>query len=87
MAAMSTQSLHEALARLHTELQGAPELDDESRKLLADIAADIGRARGAVGDVVHATRLESLAVRFEAGHPTLAATLRGIADALGRVGL
>ena len=84
MAAMSNQSLHEALARLHAELQDTPKLDDESRQLLEAVSADIGRARGDTG---HVSRLEELAVRFEAGHPELAAQLRGIADALGRIGL
>lgn len=84
---MSNQTLHEALARLHAELQGSPQLDAESRRLLDEIAADIGRARSTVGDEAHASRLEELAVSFEAGHPDLAARLRGIADALGRIGL
>ena len=84
---MTTQSLHEALARLRTVLQGSPQLDDESRQLLAEISAEIGRAGGGSVDAVHASRLESLAVRFEAGHPEVAARVRGIADALARVGL
>jgi hypothetical protein len=84
MAAMSNQSLNEALARLHAELQGSPQLDAESRRLLEAVGADIGRARGDTG---HVSRLEELAVRFEAGYPELAAQLRGIADALGRIGL
>ena len=87
MAAMSNQTLHAALARLHTELQGTPQLDGESRQLLAEIAADIGRVSGGTGDTVHASRLESLAMRFGVEHPELAARLRGIADALGRVGV
>ena len=84
---MSNETLRAALARLHTELQGAPRLDAESQQLLGDITADIERLRGGGGDTPHASRLESLAVRFEAGHPALAASLREIADALGRVGL
>jgi hypothetical protein len=84
MAPMSNQSLHETLARLHAELQDSPKLDAESRRLLEEVSADIGRARGDAG---HVPRLEELAVRFEAGYPELAARLRGIADALGRVGL
>ena len=91
MAGMSNESLHEALARLHAELKSAPQLDDESRRLLQAIAADVGRvSKGTTGDaadVGHAPRLEALAVRFEAGYPALAARLRGIADALGRIGL
>jgi hypothetical protein len=87
IACMSRESLHAALVKLHEELQSATQLDSESRRLLDELAADIGRARGATADAGHAPRLEALAVRFEAGHPELAARLRGIADALGRVGL
>ena len=89
---MSNQTLREALARLHGELQGATQLDEESTRLLQEIAADVARLRGgavggAGGELPHASRLEALAVRFETGHPTLAANLREIADALGRVGV
>lgn len=84
MSGMSKESLHDALARLHAELQAAPQLDDEARRLLAAVSEDIGRT---TGSAAHAPRLEALAVRFEADHPALAARLRGIADALGRVGL
>jgi hypothetical protein len=87
IASMSRESLHAALAKLHEELQGATQLDTESRRLLDELAADIGRARSESADATHAPRLEALAVQFEAGHPDLAARLRGIADALGRVGL
>jgi hypothetical protein len=88
MAPMSNQTLHDALARLHSELRAAPQLDEESRRLLQEIAADIGRTSGAsTPDSGHAPRLEALAVRFEAGHPALAARLRGIVDALARIGL
>jgi len=84
MSDMSKETLHEAIARLHDELRDAPQLDDESRRMLQQMAGEVGRA--AAGEA-HAPRLEALAVRFEAGHPSLAASLRGIADALGRVGL
>jgi len=91
---MSKRTLDEALLKLHAELQGAPRLDADSRRLLDTITADIERARtggaqagGAATDEAHASRLEELAVRFEADHPELAARLRGIADALGRIGL
>jgi Domain of unknown function (DUF4404) len=72
---------------LHQELQGSPRLDAESRRLLDELTADMSRAREATDSDAHASRLEALAVRFEAGHPDLAASLRGIADALGRIGL
>lgn len=84
MASMSKESLHDAIARLHAELRDTPQLDDESRRLLRQVAGDAG---GATDSGAHAPRLEELAVRFEASHPSLAASLRGIADALGRIGL
>jgi Domain of unknown function (DUF4404) len=84
---MSSESLHAALAKLHAELQGSPQLDPEARRLLDELAGDIRRARGTADPDAHVPRLEALAARFEAGHPELAASLRGIADALGRVGL
>ena len=83
---MDTPDLHAALARLHAELSSAPQLDAESRSLLLEIAADIERLRGRAGDAPHSSRLESLAVGFEAGHPALAASLREIVDALTRIG-
>jgi hypothetical protein len=86
MAAMDTPDLHAALARLHAELNSAPQLDAESRRLLLEIAGDIERLIGRVGDARHSSRLESLAVDFEAGHPALAASLRDIVDLLTRIG-
>jgi hypothetical protein len=84
MAAMSKESLHDAIARLNAELRDMPQLDDESRLMLQRIAGDAGRESDSG---VHAPRLEAMAVRFEASHPSLAASLRGIADALERIGL
>ncbi len=55
--------------------------------MLDELTGDITRAREASSSEAHASRLEALAARFEAGYPDLAASLRGIADALGRIGL
>jgi ABC-type transporter Mla subunit MlaD len=78
-------------------------LDAESRQLLATVMRDIGRALDkadratddadrTLDDVsaaaaAHTPRLESLAVRFEAGHPALAEALRGLIDALVKAGI
>jgi len=78
-------------------------LDSESRQLLTTVMRDIERALdradraldkvdGALDDasaaaVAHTPRLESLAVRFEAGHPTIAETLRELIDALVKAGI
>jgi hypothetical protein len=78
-------------------------LDGESRQLLTTAMRDIERAldradRGmdkaddALDEVsaaaaAHSPRLESLAVRFEAGHPAIAEALRELIDALVKAGI
>jgi hypothetical protein len=78
-------------------------LDAESRRLLAKVMRDLeraldradsamDRADDAVDDVsaaaaAHSPRLESLAVRFEAGHPAIAEVLRALVDALVKAGI
>lgn len=84
---MDTPDLRAALARLHADLSSTPQLDAESRRLLLEIAADIQRLSARAGAAPHSSRLESLAAGFEAGHPELAASLRGIVDALTRIGV
>jgi hypothetical protein len=90
---MSSQELHDMLARLHAELQRAHNLDDGDRELLRGIAADFERLGGAESapaapaDSAHLPRLEALAVKFESGHPALAGSLRDFIDALARVGM
>jgi len=86
---MTQESLRELLARVHERLStvGAA-LDAESRQLLATLMRDIERLDpGAQGAAAHTTRLESLAVKFEAGHPGLAEALRQLIDALGKAGI
>jgi Domain of unknown function (DUF4404) len=95
---MSQESLRDLLARLHERLSGSASVDRESRALLGTVMRDIERAlapgaalqAGAAAPVpaaAHAPRLESLAVRFEAGHPGLAELLRELIDALGKAGI
>ena len=78
-------------------------LDVESRKLLGSAMRDIERALDRADGVMdkadlalddasaavaaHSPRLESLAVRFEAGHPAIAETLRELIDALVKAGI
>ncbi len=100
---MGEESLRELLARLHEQLgvSGAA-VDAESRRLLATVMRDIertlepasqsvgeGDSRGVSSTIAapHAPRLELLAARFEAGHPTLAETLRELIDALVTAGI
>jgi Domain of unknown function (DUF4404) len=91
---MTQERLRELLARVREHLSAGDAVDPESRRQLGGVANDIeqalgrnvadptaGRAAGA------APRLEALAVRFEAGHPALAETLREIIDALVKAGI
>ncbi|MBW4050244.1 MAG: DUF4404 family protein [Proteobacteria bacterium] len=91
---VSEESLRELLARVHERLGQAGSVDPESRKLLSTLVRDIDRALGRGGAAgtagaagSHATRLESLAVRFEADHPGVAEVIREVIDALVRVGI
>jgi predicted component of type VI protein secretion system len=94
---MAEESLRELLARLHQQLGARGRaLDVESRQLLTTVMRDIERALdpagqavedSSVGAAAHSPRLESLAVRFEAGHPALAEALRELIDALVKAGI
>ena len=82
---MSSEQLNSLLQRLHEELARAATLDDESRRLLGVVVTDIERLGLATPTTPGG--LESLAVRFEADHPAVAATLRQVGDLLGKAGI
>ncbi len=93
---MAEESLRELLARLHEQLGArGGALDAESRQLLGAVMRDIEAALDRAGPVqdttaaaaAHTPRLESLAVRFEAGHPAMAEALRELVDALVKAGI
>jgi Domain of unknown function (DUF4404) len=91
---MSDVDLRELLAQLHSRLSRAKKLDPESRELLETVADDIrgalaGKTAGRNGpaEPSHESRLEELAVRFEADHPALAEVLRELTDALAKAGI
>jgi len=89
---MSAAKLRDTLAALQEQLRRAPALDDEARVALRSVTADITRllaspTGSAAVDPGQAHRLESFAVRFEAGHPGLAASLREVVDLLGKAGV
>ncbi|MCZ8130839.1 MAG: DUF4404 family protein [Steroidobacteraceae bacterium] len=80
------------LQRLHAELAGSTTLDAESRRLLGVVLEDIRRLEpdrlaATAAEAPTPGGLEALAVRFEAEHPSLAASLRQIADVLGKAGI
>lgn len=94
---MARESLQELLARVHTRLAASRAVDPQSQQLLATVMRDIERALASTATTsdnaaegvaaAHRPRLETLAVRFEAGHPALAEALRELVDALGKAGI
>lgn len=87
------RNLRDLLARLRERLSQS-RLDPESHKHLATLVQDIdstlgeGGAQHAAGTGrKHTHRLESLAVRFEVDHPSLAEVIREVIDALVRGGV
>ena len=91
---MSDGDLDDLLAQLHARLSRTKKLDPESRELLLTVSEDIRQAlagkpsrRKRSGPTSHESRLEALAVRVEADHPTLAEALREITDALAKAGV
>jgi len=96
------ESLQVLLARIHERLNEVGSVDAGSRELLTQVMGDIERALAAQGaptlgapaqgtpvpaTEANTSRLEALAVRFEADHPALAATLRRLVDLLSEVGI
>jgi hypothetical protein len=94
---MDQKSLRERLAKLHAELSNAHQQNPASRPSLGEILPDVQRmmdqpagAAGAAGASVDKSlreRLESVAVQFEAEHPTLAASARRLIELLNEVGI
>jgi hypothetical protein len=83
---MAQDRLRELLARVR-EPQRAGALDGESQHLFSSVIRDVEIALGSGRAAAQAPRLESLAARFEAGHPKLAETLRELVDALVKAGI
>jgi hypothetical protein len=93
------ESLQTLLAKVHERLNEAGTVDVASRELLGQVMEDIDRALrqgGGVGASTaavaasaeeHTPRLEALAVRFEADHPSLSALLNRLVDLLGKAGI
>ncbi len=78
---MTSSQLPDLLRKLHAELASAETLDPESRALLKTVAQDLSKFES------HVSTARSLAVRFEAKHPDVAAVLRELADTLGKAGI
>jgi Domain of unknown function (DUF4404) len=98
-----SSELQQSLTKLHATLSSSPAVDAGSRQSLRDVLGDIERllktpATPSVPAASRApeappeadspsSRLEALTARFDAGHPTLSASLREFIDLLGRAGL
>jgi hypothetical protein len=97
------ESLQALLGRVHERLNESGSVDSGSRELLAQLMGDIERALQQPGGSAgkpggarapsapvadkHTSRLESLAVKFEAEHPALAESLYRLADLLDKAGI
>jgi hypothetical protein len=83
------ESLQILLGKVHERLKEAGSVDAGSREQLKQVMGDIEKALGPSGGVpeTNTSRLEALAVRFEADHPSLAASLRRLVDLLAEVGI
>jgi hypothetical protein len=93
---MDPNELRREIAKLQTDLATADRVDPESRELLGQIMRDItrltesapsGRVPAGRGADRLTDKLELAAVRFEADHPSVAATARRLVDLLGKAGL
>lgn len=88
------ESLQALLGKVRERLNESDTVDAGSHELLRQVMGDIERtlASGAGPGTQSTTqpntsRVEALAVRFEADHPSLAASLRQLAGLLNEVGI
>jgi hypothetical protein len=89
---MDKDSLRDLVSKLHSEMTDALRADPKSREKLGEMMQDINRLidKPAAAGAAHGSlpeRLERIAIRFEADHPTLAASARRLVDLLGEVGI
>jgi hypothetical protein len=82
------RDLRELLAELHLKLGQAQSVDADSRLLLRTVSGDIEKALGGKDAAApQESKLNELAVKFEAEHPALAEAVRDVIDALGKAGI
>jgi signal transduction histidine kinase len=88
---MTRENLHETLARLHHELEGAEPIDAALRadleRALAEIREVVDRARPDGEASPLGERLEEVALRFEQSHPLLAQAIGRVVNALSAMGI
>jgi uncharacterized membrane protein len=84
--------LRDTVEELERELQALDEVDPETRRLLEDARSDIHEALAREEPETLDTgtltgRLEEIARRFEATHPTLAGVLERLVNGLAQLGI
>ena len=91
---MDQKSLRERLAKLHAELASAHQENPATRKSLGEILPQVKNmvdlpagTDAPSADKTLSERLETVAVQFEAEHPTLAASARRLIDLLNEAGI
>lgn len=86
---MSDSKLHVLLAQLHSQLAQEKSLDSDARKHLTAALHDIEQAltRSGAHTAPTTSRIEALAVQFEAEYPRVAAVVRELVDELGKAGI
>lgn len=85
---MASDRLATLLGETLTELRAHASLDPEARRAAETLVAEFHRLGIGQGHAQStASRLDALAVRFEADHPAAAAALRQLADQLGKAGI
>lgn len=87
---MDRDQLHDTLRSLHRELQSTETSDPETRELLTAVQSDIDQVVGPGDDPSvedFSDRVENLAARFEADHPSLALALRQVMNTLSSMGI
>ncbi len=89
---MPRNELRERLAELHAELERHPQIDAESRRLLATLSEDIhavleDEQSDATQHVPLVERLAEAVRSFEESHTQLAAAVNRVATALSNLGI
>lgn len=86
---MSDPKLRALVAELHARLKPGTSLDPDARKHLTTALHDIEQAlaRSDKPSGPLKSRLEALAVQFEADHPAVAGVMRQLIDALSNAGI
>ena len=82
---MVSENVLKLLRELDAQLASLTRLEPEARPSADAVARQLARLGAQPATGAHG--LEALAVRFEAEHPAAAATLRQLADQLGKAGI